>query len=217
MDAAPIESPSVSDSSPVDAEFLDQPDGAESEEGEPSTDLAVIDRSGDQRPVIDNKLSAPAKAALDQIRTSNPTLATTLQRALFLQDRILRELPGGMKELQTMRQRIEELGGETGIQEFRGELDGWRAFDQQYTAADPKVLDFLTNTPEAQDAFLKIAPMAFNKFAELNPDGYASYLARAVISDMEKERLPLAMMRLQDFIGENPRAIEVYNQIAQYF
>jgi len=151
---------------------------AEPETAETTTETDAEVQPGQLRPVENGRLSPAAKAALDQVKATDPKLAASFQKALFLADRVARELPGGFKEVQQLKQTIEQLGGEQGIQEFQQELGGWRDFDEQFTAGDPKVLEFLTGTPEAKDAFLKIAPLAFDRFAKIHPDGYNSYIRR---------------------------------------
>jgi len=190
---------------------------AEPETAETTTETDAEVQPGQLRPVENGRLSPAAKAALDQVKATDPKLAASFQKALFLADRVARELPGGFKEVQQLKQTIEQLGGEQGIQEFQQELGGWRDFDEQFTAGDPKVLEFLTGTPEAKDAFLKIAPLAFDRFAKIHPDGYNSYISQVFLSDMVAEQLPLALERMKDFIGENPKALEAWNKVAGYF
>lgn len=164
----------------------------------------TTDKSEEFRAVKNGQLSPEAKAALDRLKLENPKLAKAVSRALFAEERLRRELPGGFKEVQELRnfkQQIDEgMGGETGFQEATQELDGWRTFDQQYTAGDPKVLEFLTETPEAQQAFMKIIPDAIGKFAEVNPEGFSAYFGRVMASDMNEHGIPLTLQRLGDFL-----------------
>jgi hypothetical protein len=202
--------------------------GAEVDVGSESTDVstevaetttqdAAPEETGKEfRAVKDGRLDPTAKAELDKLKATNPQLAKAVQRALFAEDRLRRELPGGFKEVAQLRQSLEQLGGETGIQEMQGEVNGWREFDNLYTAGDPKVLEFLTETPEAQEAFLKVAPAAFAKFQEINPEGYSSYVSQVFVADMQAEGIPLMLERLQDFIGDNPKAQEIWGRLAAY-
>jgi hypothetical protein len=144
-------------------------------------------------------------------------IAKTIQRALFAEDRLRRELPGGFKDLQNLRQSVEQLGGENGIKDLQAETNGWREWDKQYTAGDPKALDFLTATPEAQASFEKIAPMAFDKFRQTSPEGYNSYVSQVFVGDMQASGIPLALERLQDFLpADNPKALAALKPIIDY-
>ena len=172
---------------------------------------------GEFRAVENGKLNAAVKTALDKLKTENPQLAKAVQRALFAEDRLRRELPGGFKEIGELRARLEGLGGEEGIQELQQEMNGWREFDQLYSSGDPKVLDFLMGEPEGKEAFLRIAPMAFEKFREANPEGYAAYVSQVFVSDMMAQGIPLLVERLYDFLpADNPRAKEALDKLAGY-
>ena len=151
---------------------------------------------------VDNgKLSKVAKETIDKLKLENPQLAKAVQRALFAEDRLRRELPGGFKDLAGLREKIEQLGGDEGIKSIQGELKGWQDFDARYTAGDPKVLEFLTETPEAQAAFLKIAPAAFEKFREAHPDGYSAYVSQVFMADMQDAQLPMTIQLLGSILG----------------
>lgn len=201
--------------------------GAETETTEAGTETDGQQTEADRTapPVANGKLSAAAKATIDELKKTSPGLAKAIQRSLFLEDRMRRELPGGIQELQQLRSRVEEMGGETGIQEFQKEIDGWRHFDEQYTAGDPKVLEFLTETPAAMEAFNKIAPAAFDKYRESNPDGYSHYIAQVMWADMNRVQigenqfssLPLLLERLGDLIpAENPKAAQLLGILSGY-
>ena len=163
--------------------------GAEAGEGEEEQQKA-----GKFRAIEDGRPSKAVKDILSKIE--NPAAAKAFQRALFVEDRLRRELPGGFKELETLRGRVEQLGGDTGIEEMQGELTGWRQFDEQFSAGDPKVLEFLTDTPEAKDAFVRIAPAAFEKYREMNPEGYQGYVSQVFSADMQQEEIPLSLRLL---------------------
>ena len=151
-------------------------------------------KAGPFRAIEDGRPSKAVKDILAKIE--NPAAAKAFQRALFVEDRLRRELPGGFKELETLRGHVEQLGGDTGIQEMQGELTGWRQFDEQWSAGDPKVLEFLTETPEAKDAFARIAPAAFEKYREMNFEGYQGYVSQVFSADMQQEEIPLSLRLL---------------------
>ena len=169
------------------------------------------------KPLIDGgKLSAEAKETLDKIKLENPGLARAIQRALFKEAEYARELPNGLKDVKALRETIETLGGEHGIQEIQAELNGWQQFDQQFTAGDPKAVEFMTSEPEGQAAFLKLIPSALQKYEELHPEGYSQYMAQVFAHTIGQSGIPLALERLSDFIGENPKAQEQWSKIAGF-
>ena len=211
-EAEPIATEVDTSTAEVDAstteESTPETPATEPESGAPPAEFKAVVENG--------KLAQVAKDHLSKLKAENPALARALEKDAFLADRFRREFPGGPAELKTMRDTLETLGGETGVQEITQELDGWRQFDQQFTAGDPKVLEFLTSEPEAQSAFLQIAPQAFEKFRELNPEGYGAYVAQVFVADMMQEQVPLMMQRLGDFLGDNPKASEVYQKLVGY-
>lgn len=165
--------------------------------------------------VIDGKrLSAGAKAALAEIKAKDPKLALEIKQALFQSDALRRAAPGGVREIAELRQTVEDLGGAEGIQAIRQEQHEWAALDQQFESGDPAFVENIA--AESPEAFLKLAPAAFQKFQELNPEGYSAYISQVFVADMQQEGIPLALERLQDFIGDNPKAMAIWKQLAGY-
>ncbi len=200
-------------------------DGTAAPEGDAAADGAEGDQSGKPFLAVDNgKLSKVAKETIEKLKAENPQLAKAVQRALFAEDRLRRELPGGFKDLTALRGKLEELGGDEGIQNIQGELNGWKEFDAQYTAGDPKVLEFLTETPEAAAAFLKIAPAAFEKFREQHPDGYSAYVSQVFLADMQAEQFPMMVQLLGSVLGrgtfseaDKAEATKIYTALTGYY
>ncbi len=164
------------------------------------------------------RLDEKARATLEELKAKDPALASAFRRALFEADGFRRALPGGLQEVQELRETVEQLGGEPGIREVQEKLAGWDSFDNQYMAGDPKALEFMLSTPESQQAFMKLAPMAFNKFEELNPEGYASYLCQRIVGDAGANDIPVAMKLAQHFLqmGDAAQATEQFNKIVQW-
>jgi hypothetical protein len=192
-----------------DAEVDGEPEAGEKPAAVAPFALVVDSKSG-------RNLAPEVKATFDQIKTTNPALEKSLRAAVFQHDRLVAAAPGGVKEIEGLRQTIETLGGENGIEEITHEVEGWRQFDQQYMAGDPKALEFLMESPQTQDAFLKIAPMAFGKYAELHPDGYTYQVCSAVVMHMRDSEIPMHMTLLGRAIADNPQAMEAFNQIQGY-
>lgn len=165
------------------------------------------------------RLDDKARATLEELKAKDPALAKAFRDAIFDSDRIRRALPGGLKEVQELRQTIETLGGPQGIEEIQAEVRGWTDFDQQYMAGDPKALEFMLSSPESQQAFMKLAPMAFNKFEELNPEGYASYLCQRIVGDAVATRVPIAMELAQHYLaaGDATKAAEEFAKVVGWF
>ena len=83
----------------------------------------------------------------------------------------------------------------------------------------------MMETPETTAAFLKIAPMAFDRYREAHPDGWSKYVANVFTADMNRfeyakdqfASLPLIIERLGDFIPQdNPRAQQLVQIMGNY-
>jgi hypothetical protein len=223
---------------PLDTGFEPAAESPEFETSIETTDSGVEPRSGvettadtnvDSPAIQHGRISDPAiRKVLDGLK-ADPANKDALrahkaiQRALFTEDRLRSQFNGDLKQIDSLRTMAESLGGEQGVQEIQQELDGWRQFDEQFTAADPKVLDFITSTPEAKDAFVRLAPMVFDRYHEAHPAGYDAYIAQAFNSTMEASGIPLALERLGDFLSEvaaeNPRmakAVEQFQKLVSF-
>ena len=169
-----------------------------------------------------NQPSPAFKAELDKVE--NAEIKRAMIRDAAIAERLRKEIPGGFREVQQLRERIEELGGDEGISSTRAELDGWNQFDEMYTSGDPKVLEFLTETPEAKSAFLKIAPMAFEKYREAHPEGYNSYVAQVFEADMAQNEVPMTVALLGHLLGrvtfpsdgDRAEAEKLYKSLSDY-
>ncbi len=207
--------------SSVDTEVIEGGDqsGVETPEVVETTDPKLGDQQQPYRAVSEDgkRLDEKARATLDELKAKDPALAKAFREALFKSDAF--EKLGGLKEVQQLRQTIEQLGGPQGIENIQAEVKGWNDFDQQYMAGDPKALEFMLSSPESQQAFMKLAPMAFNKFEELNPEGYASYLCQRIVGDAVANRVPISMELAQHYLaaGDATKAAEEFAKVVNWF
>jgi hypothetical protein len=74
----------------------------------------------------------------------------------------------------------------------------------------------MTAEPEGREAFLKLIPTALQKYEELHPEGFSNYMAQVIGGTMAQHGIPLALERLSDFIGDNPKAIEQFNKLVGF-
>ncbi len=205
LDTDVQETPDVSQETPTEG-ATDTPDGSQ-----PAIEAPA-------KPLIDGgKLSAEAKETIDKIKLENPALAKAIQRALFKEAEIAKALPGGIKEVQQLRQTIETLGGEHGIADLQKEIAGFHGFDEQYTAGDPKALEFMTSDDAGKEAFLKLMPHALQKFEALHPDGFSNYMAQVISGTMASYNVPLALALLGRSIKDNPEAQEQYAVLEKFY
>lgn len=209
------------DDSPVDTVDTPDPDHSEHEPPEPGdgADTRPATNATPQPAIVDGKkLSEQAKATLDEIKAKDPHLAAQIRKALFESDAFRRELPGGLKEVRELRQQVEELGGFDGISQRGQELAYFNELDQKFTSADPGFVAAMTDTPEGQNAFLRLMPSVLAKFSELNSDGHSAYMAQAIVSHMQSANFRLALERLGDFLPpDKPQAKELWDALVGYY
>lgn len=170
--------------------------------------------------IENGRLNLKLKSHLDAMKLTDPASAKAIRDALFLDDRLKSKFNGDLRQIDSIRETFEQLGGEEGIQEVQQELGGWRQFDEQFTAADPKVLDFITSTPEAKDAFVKLFPSVVERFRDAHPEGHTAYLASEFAATIQNFNIPLTLARIGDFIGAEgvpPRLGELFGEIQKFF
>jgi hypothetical protein len=66
------------------------------------------------------------------------------------------------------------------------------------------------------ESFAAIAPVVFDRYAQMNPDAFGAYVGRIVYSDFQRNDIPLMMARFADVIGDNPKALEYFGQLNAY-
>ena len=212
MESAVVEEPLATPADPgTDSSDTETP--APEEDAKPEAEAAPAPAKLFDAP---GKLSADVKQTLAEIKSKNPALANQLQRALFKSAEVDRVLPGGIRQAQELQKQIAEWGGPEKVKQTREELAYFSDLDSQFTAGDPRFISAMIETPEGQEAFQKLAPSMFDKYLEMNPEGYGAYVSKVFTADMVQEGIPLALERLQDFIGDNPKAMEVWKKLAGY-
>lgn len=161
------------------------------------------------------KLDPQVSATLAKIKTDNPELGKLLTRAVYRVAELDREFPGGVTEAKELRDKVEEFGGVDGIAAKMESLEEMDGLAKAYMASDPKFIeDLIESSPEA---FSALAPAIFQKFAEVNAEGFSAYMGRVVLGDMQANGLPLMMMRMQDLIpADNAKLKEAFEQVNGY-
>ncbi len=170
-----------------------------------------------------------AKALYQKAMSLDPELAKGLRKPLFEAEAWRKEVPGGIAEVRQLRDTVERLGGEEGIKGLTAEVEGWQNFDEKYMAGDPEVIEFMlkgfpddpASAEAAQTAFLKLAPSIFGKYAELDSEGFTAYVMQQVQADAYQAGIPLALMRLEDFLmgddATSKAAKALFDQVKGYF
>lgn len=214
-EVAPIESTHVETSAPepdTETPVEDAPE-PESDPEAPEEDRPAED--AETKPAIqDGRLSDEAKALILELRAKNPRLAAQVKDALFGSDALRKAFPGGLQEAKEFKAKIDAYGGVEAVEKFRSELDEFNGLDKLFADGNPQFVDKLIEGNA--DGFGQFAPIAFNKFAQLHPENYAAFICKVVAQDMSQRDVPLALARLQDFLGDDPRAQQAWGVLDGY-
>jgi hypothetical protein len=177
--------------------------------------------------IVGNRLSTSAYKALNELKRTNPRLAAEAKAALFDSHQLREAFPGGLREVQALRDQLNELGGLQSIQSVRDEVAYFNDLDQQFTAGDPRFLQAMLDTPEGQQGFIKLAPLILDKYREMAPEHFDTQFAKQEMQDMAAARVDLTLYRMLDIINEMKqkpelapiadRLTEQFNSLGQYY
>jgi hypothetical protein len=167
--------------------------------------------------LVNGKFSPEFQAEIDRLKVEKPGVAKAITRALREVEGYRKALPQGLKEVRELRTAMQQYGGPDAIRQTREELAYFNDLDTQFTAADPRFVEALIDTPEGKDSFLKLGPAMFAKYSEMHPEGYKQMVAKAAVSEMERSGFRTAMTLLKHVIKANPEALEYFNQAASVF
>lgn len=211
---APIESTPDVDASP-EVDGTEPVEGAEGAERQPQTEA---EKATSQKPVYDQeskKLDPEVKAELDKLRETKPVLAARIRNSLAQGEALRAVLPGGVKEAQQLKSTFEDLGGEEGIQEIRTYNQEFDALRASYNEANPAFIEEMIKSNE--DSFLKLAPSVFDKFYQMDQDGYSAYVSKVFFADMKENDVLFHMTLLaRSAAAQDPSAKESLDAINAY-
>lgn len=162
----------------------------------------------------DNKVAKPIRDTLAKLKTENPSIAKIITDAVYRTAELRREFPGGLTEARELRDKVEQYGGVTGIEEKVASAQTFTELATAFTNADPAfVQDLVESDPEA---FAKVAPQVFDRFREVNADGFNAYVGKIVYGDIQSKDIPLYLMRLGDLIKDKPEAVTLLATVNNY-
>jgi hypothetical protein len=128
-------------------------------------------------------LSGPIKKAIETLKATDPAAARSLRDLYHQQQAFKAEFPGGLKEVQALKQSFEELGGVEGVQAIQAERQEFRDTDAKLAAGDPAVLDRIAEL--SPDGFVKLAPAMLDKLAKMDSAAYNHALGGIFASTLD--------------------------------
>jgi hypothetical protein len=169
-------------------------EGAEPVEGDQTADLKGSKLWRD----VNTKLTAGEKLT--------PKEMAAIRRSIHFEHNHQQKYPNGVQELESTREAIQPLlEDETmpigdAIQQIAQERTYFRELDSLFTAGKP---EFVAKIADASpESFLELAPTVFQKFSEMNNEGFSSYVTGSVLSYMAGQKVPLQYEVLRTFLPQ---------------
>jgi hypothetical protein len=191
---APVED--VVQDSLVDSSAETPVEGAEPIEGDQTADLRGSKLWRD----VNTKLTAGEKLT--------PKEMAAIRRSIHFEHNQQQKYPNGVQELESTREAIQPLLEDDtmpigdAIEQIAQERSYFRDLDSLFTAGKP---EFVAKMADASpEAFLELAPSVFQKFSEMNNEGFSSYVTGSVLGFMNQAQVPLQYEILRTFLPQLP-------------
>lgn len=179
----------------ADADAAADPNAETAAEG----DLSDIETDG-------RKIDAATRAQIAELKKTNPQAAKRWAESYFRNQAVMKEFPEAktpgeaISQIRTMKATIDELGGEAGITELRGEVDDYRNEVKQFSDGDPNLIRTLGEAnPEglARQGTNTLEWLKANK-----PDLYESTLRPSFMERFEKVGFGNLLTQLKTFVKD---------------
>lgn len=183
--------------------------------GTESTPVETQSPETEQLDTPESDVKGPAlwrdiKTAAQSGKPLTPQQLSQLNKVIHRDDAHRSKYPEGLSSLESQLSAVKQLvDDETmpidqAIAQTVQERDYFRGLDSAYTAGKPEFVDKIAEA--SPEAFQNLAPSMFRKYAEMNPEGYSSYVAQAVTSHMDGANVPLNFQILRAFIPQLPES-----------
>jgi hypothetical protein len=183
--------------------LVDTADGAGEADGE--GDAGLAEQTGDLK---GSKLWRDVNTKLTAGEKLTPKEMAAIRRSIHFEHNHQQKYPNGVQELESTREAIQPLlEDETmpigdAIQQIAQERSYFRELDSLFTAGKP---EFVAKMADASpESFLELAPSVFQKFSEMNNEGFSSYVTGSVLSYMAGQKVPLQYEVLRTFLPQMP-------------
>lgn len=159
-----------------------------------STEGTESQQSGDKTEKSESKIDwktvpSEVKGHIQEISKTNPKLGNLLQNAVYTSQSMLREFPGGLKEVKALKASVDEIGG---IEEAKVLRDTHRQvvedqedLDNKAREGNPEVLGNLISVA-GNEGFSKLMPSAIDKWAALDAPGYTHVMSKVVVNALRE-------------------------------
>jgi hypothetical protein len=138
-----------------------------------------------------------------------PDLHRQVKKALHFMEDAQKRLPDGIAKVQERLELVSQLDdnpedpeyvpGSTPIEDVisntLAERGFWRDYDNAFQAGDRKVINQMIEANPA--SFQKLVPEAMDEYAQINPDGFSTYICKSVAGYLNNAQIPLQLALLE--------------------
>ena len=164
-------------------------------------------------------------ASKEKLKELDPKLARAINKAIHKADSLSKKYPEGFDHIDGTLAAVKQLADDPSmpteriISEAVAERSFFRELDNLYTSNPKGFLDKIIdpNDPVSVETFQHAAPEFFNKFSELNPDGFASYVSRVTTGYLDSQGIPTQFALLRTFLPMLPADNPATKQIQDAF
>lgn len=148
------------------------------------------------------------KSATQANKPLTPQQLSALNKVIHKAQALDTKYPDGLTSLDGAMSAVRQLSEDQSlpiadvIQQTIQERNYFREFDSLFTSGKPEFVQKLADA--SPEAFQNIAPSVFRKYAEVNPDGYATYVSQAVVQHMNSAGVPTHFQVLEAFWPQIP-------------
>lgn len=155
------------------------------------------------------------RSSIQKLRADNPAAADALKAAYYERNELRKEFPGGLSEVRQLKQAVEQFGGREAIEQSQGELSWFKEFDNEFTAANPQVIDRMADA--APEQFVKLFPAMSEKIESLAPDAFSSWFSNRMMADFNHFGLIQDTQWIQRAGAEIPEVKQFADKMMAYF
>jgi len=165
------------------------------------------ENSGDEKGGDARKLIGEARAQIAELRKTNPKLADFAQKSIFKTQGYEKLFPT-VKDAETAKAAIEELGGDEGIANLRQSSEALEHIDKSLAAGDVALVDDMLK--DFPDGTAKLIVDGVGKLKTLKPEAYAQLEDGMVHGFLEGKNVYGHVQYLLDQIqgGSQDKALE---------
>lgn len=202
-EAAVIEAPAELEAPAIDTSAVVDTDSTTTEENTQETT-----ESTEGEGLRGSALWREVKSATQANKPLTPQQLSALNKVIHKAQALDTKYPDGLNSIESRMQALkpliedESVPFEQAIEQIGRERAYFREFDNLFTSGKPEFVEKLSEA--SPEAFQNIAPSVFRKYAEVNPDGYATYVSQAVVQHMNSAGVPTNFQVLEAFWPQVP-------------